>query len=332
MDVVRSLDRFQQRHAWAGFPYAVVKKYGDDQAGYLAALIAYYGFFSIFPLLLVFVSVLGIVLANDPELQQKIIDSALAQFPIIGPTIADEVGAIAGNTVALVVGLVTALWAGLGVVQAGQNAMNRIWRVPRKDWPNFWISHLRSLILLLLLGGMVVVSTLLSQLPALNAAEAWLDRVWQVGVTLGFNLVFFVVLFRVLTRLRLRTRDVVVGAVAAAVAWTVLQAIGGLYVTHAVKGASNVYGTFALVIGLLVWIYLGAQMSLYCAEINVVLARRLWPRSLVQPPLTEADERALAEGALVERRRPEQHIEVTFDQPEEHPLDAEAPAPGGDDR
>jgi YihY family inner membrane protein len=328
MDLVRALDRFQQRHGWAGFPYAVVKKYGDDQAGYLAALIAYYGFFSLFPLLLVFVSVLGIVLANDPELQRRIIDSALAQFPIIGPTIADEVGSITGNTLALVIGLVTALWAGLGVVQAGQNAMNRIWRVPRKDWPNFWISHLRSLILLLLLGGMVVISTLLSQLPALNAAEAWLDRVWQIGVTLAFNLLFFVVLFRVLTRLRLRTRDVVVGAVAAAVAWTVLQTIGGLYVSHAVKGASNVYGTFALVIGLLVWIYLGAQMSLYCAEINVVLARRLWPRSLVQPPLTEADERALAEGALVEQRRPEQHIEVTFDQPEEHPL--EAPTPGDD--
>jgi YihY family inner membrane protein len=331
MELVRALDRFQQRHAWAGFPYAVVKKYGDDQAGYLAALIAYYGFFSIFPLLLVFVSVLGIVLANDPELQGRIIDSALAQLPIIGPTIADEIGTITGNTLALAIGLVTALWAGLGVVQAGQNAMNRIWRVPRKDWPNFWISHLRSLILLLLLGGMVVVSTLLSQLPALNAAEAWLDRAWQVGVTLGFNLVFFVVLFRVLTRLRLRTRDVIVGAVAAAVAWTVLQAIGGLYVTHAVKGASNVYGTFALVIGLLVWIYLGAQMSLYCAEANVVLARRLWPRSLVQPPLTEADERSLAEGALVERRRPEQHIEVTFDQAEEEPVEVDRPAPGGVD-
>ncbi len=330
MDLVRALDRFQQRHAWAGFPYAVVKKYGDDQAGYLAALIAYYGFFSIFPLLLVFVSVLGIVLANDVELQQRIIDSALAQFPIVGPTIASEVEAMTGNTLALVIGIATALWAGLGVVQAGQNAMNRVWRVPRKDWPNFWVSHLRSLVLLLVLGVMLVVSTLLSGLATVGGAEAWVVRLWQYAVSVAFNLLFFVVVFRVLTRLNLRTRDVLAGAIAAAIAWTVLQAIGGLYVTHAVKGASNVYGTFALVIGLLVWIYLGAQMTLYCAEINVVLARRLWPRSLVQPPLTEADERALAEGALVELRRPEQHIAVTFE-PEERPLGAEASTPRPDD-
>jgi YihY family inner membrane protein len=206
--------------------------------------------------------------------------------------------------------------------------MNRIWGVPRKDWPNFWISHLRSLILLLVLGVMIVVSTMLSQLPALNGAEARVDRVWQIAVTLAFNLLFFLVLFRVLTRVNLRSRDVLAGAIAASIAWTVLQAIGGLYVTHAVKGASNVYGTFALVIGLLVWIYLGAQMTLYCAEINVVRARRLWPRSLVQPPLTEADERALAEGALVERRRPEQHIEITFDGPQDRPVETDASTPG----
>jgi YihY family inner membrane protein len=339
MDVVRLLrgfDRFQQRHAWAGFPYAVVKKYGDDQAGYLAALIAYYGFFSVFPLMLVFVSVLGILLANDPELQQRIIDSALAQFPIVGPTIAQEVQAIQGNTIALVVGIVTALWAGLGVVQAGQNAMNRIWGVPRKDWPNFFVSRLRSVILLVVLGAMVVASTVLSGLATIGGADALVDRLWQLALSLAFNLVLFVVVFRVLTRLDLRTRDVLAGAAAAAVSWTVLQALGGLYVTHAIKGASNVYGTFALVIGLLVWIYLGAQMTLYCAEVNVVRERRLWPRSLVQPPLTEADRRTMEEGTLVERRRPEQHIAVSFEpegrppRPEGQPGDGEGRGDGVD--
>ena len=161
----------------------MVKKYGDDEAGSLAALIAYYGFFSLFPLMLVFVSVLGIVLANDVELQQRIIDSALAQFPIVGPTIANEIDAITGNTLALVIGVATALWAGLGVVQAGQNAMNRVWRVPRKDWPNFWVSHLRSLILLLVLGVMLVVSTLLSGLATVGGADAWVVRLWQCAVS-----------------------------------------------------------------------------------------------------------------------------------------------------
>jgi YihY family inner membrane protein len=324
--ILRALDRFQQRHSWAGFLFAVVKKYGDDQAGYLAALIAYYGFFSLFPLLLVFVSVLGIVLANSPDLQQKIIDSALAQFPIVGPTIADEVQAITGNVVALVVGLVTALWAGLGVVQAGQNAMNRVWDVPRKDWPNFFLSRLRSLLLLIGLGALILASTVLSGLATAAGSTRSIDRLWQLSLSVLFNLGLFLLVFRLLTRLSLRWRDVLPGAIVAAGLWTVLQGLGGLYVSRAISGASNVYGTFALVIGLLVWIYLGAQLTLYCAELNVVRVRKLWPRSLVQPPLTEADRRAMQAGALVERRRPEERIHVVFDDQERSP-EADVTAP-----
>jgi Virulence factor BrkB len=132
-------------------------------------------------------------------------------------------------------------------------------------------------------------------------------------ISLLLNLGLFLLVYRVLTRLNLRWRDVAPGAIAAAVLWTLLQALGGLYVSHTIQGASNVYGTFATVIGLLVWIYLGAQLTLYCAEINVVRARRLWPRSLAPPPLTQADRRVMRSGALAERRRPDQHIEVTFD-------------------
>lgn len=326
---VRAIDRFQQRHAWAGFPYAVVKKYGDDQGGYLAALIAWYAFFSVFPLLLVFVSVLGIVLANDPELQQRIIDSALASFPIVGPTIASEIHAISGNAVALAIGLLTTLWAGLGVVQAGQNAMNRVWDVPRKDWPNFWISRLRSLVMLAVLAALILVSTLLSGLATVGGGLGSLDRAWQLAISLLLNLALFLLVFRVLARIDLRWREVLPGAIVAALFWTVLQSLGGLYVTHTIKNASNVYGTFAMVIGLLVWIYLGAQLTLYCAEINVVRVRRLWPRSLVQPPLTEADRRALRAGALVEQRRAEQRVDVTF-QPNDPPSEEGAPSPARD--
>lgn len=325
---LRALDRFQQRHAWAGFLFAVAKKYGDDEGGSLATLIAYYGFFSVFPLMLVFVSVLGIVLADNAELQQRIVDSALAQFPIVGPTIADEVEALTGNIVALAVGLATALWAGLGVVQAAQRAMNRVWDVPKKDWPNFFTSRLRSLVLLVVLGAVILASTMLSGL-AISGDGGALDRVGQLALSLLLNLVLFLFVFRVLTRLNLRWRDVAPGGIVAAVLWTALQGVGGLYVSHTIAGASNVYGTFALVIGLLVWIALSAQLTLYCAEINVVRARKLWPRSLVQPPLTEADRTVLRAGALVERRRPEQHIEVTFDSPDRS-TEAEAPTPDRD--
>lgn len=312
---ILAFDRFQQRHAWAGFLFAVAKKFGDDEAGSLAALIAYYGFFSLFPLMLVFVSVLGIVLADNAELQQRIIDSALAQFPIVGPTIVNEVTAITGNVVALAVGLASALWAGLGVVQAGQRAMNRVWNVPKKDWPTFVASRLRSLVMLGVLGAVTLASTLLSGLATTLERGGGLDRIGQLALSFLLNIVLFLLVFRVLTRLDLRWRDVLPGGIVAAVLWTVLQGLGGLYVSHTIAGASNVYGTFALVIGLLVWIALGAQLTLYCAEINVVRARRLWPRSLT-PLLTEADRRVLRAKAMVEQRRPEQHIEVTFDSPD----------------
>jgi YihY family inner membrane protein len=325
---LQGIDRFQRRHAWAGFPFAVVRKYGDDQAGYLAALIAYYGFFSVFPLMLVFVSVLGIVLANSPQLQQEIIDSALAQFPIVGPTIAEEVHAITGDAAALTIGLVTALWAGLGVVQASQNAMNQVWDVPRKDRPNFFISRLRSLLMLFVLGTTLLASTLFSGLATARSSNGAVLVTWEIGVSLLFNLVLFLIVYRVLTRLDLRWRDVLPGSIAAAISWTVLQGVGGYYVEHTIKTASNVYGTLALVIGLLVWIYLGGQLTLLCAEINVVRIRRLWPRSLA-PPLTEADQRVMRAGTLTERRRPEQHITVTFET-EAEPSGSKGP-PGRDE-
>lgn len=313
--LVRTIDRYQQRHSWIGYPYAVVKKYGDDQAGSLAALISWYGFFSVFPLLLVFVSVVGIVLANDPDLQQRIIDSALARFPIVGPTIAGEIEALTGNAFALAVGVITTLWAGLGVVQAGQNAMNRVWDVPLKDWPNFLFSRLRSLVMLALLGALIVTSTVLSGMATVRGAAGPVERAWQLTLSSILNLLLFLLVFRVLPAANLRWRDVLPGAVVAGVLWTALQSLGGIYVTHAIDNASNVYGTFAVVIGLLVWIYLGAQLTMYCAEINVVRIRRLWPRSLVPPPLTDADRRALRAGALVEQRRAEQRVEVTFEGP-----------------
>ena len=184
----------------------------------------------------------------------------------------DEVHAITGNAVALTIGIVTALWAGLGVVQATQNAMNQIWDVPRKDRPNFFISRLRSLLMLFVLGITLLASTFFSGLATARSNGAVLVT-WEVGLSLLFNLVLFLLVYRVLTRLDLRWRDVLPGAIAAAVLWTALQWVGGYYVEHTIKRASNVYGTLALVIGLLVWIYLAGQLTLLCAEINVVRVR-----------------------------------------------------------
>jgi YihY family inner membrane protein len=309
-------DRFQQRNRVLALPFAVIRKFGDDQAGNLAALLAYYGFFSLFPLLLVLVTVLGFVLAGRPELQQKILDSALAQFPVIGDQIGRDIGSIRGSGLALAIGVVGTLWGGLGITQQAQNAMNTVWGVPRSRWPNFWLRLARGLGVLLVLGLATIVATLLSGLGTVSGLPV-VGRVLPFAGTLLLNLALFLFAFKVLTSVVVPWPRLLPGTVLAGTSWSVLQVVGGYYVTHQLKGASQVYGTLALVIGLLSWLYLGAQLFLYAAELNVVLAKRMYPRSLFPPPLTKADKRAISDLAKVDELRPEVHVDVDFEPPPE---------------
>jgi YihY family inner membrane protein len=290
----------------------VIKKFGDDRAGNLAALIAYYGFFSLFPLLLVFVTVVSFVIRGNPPLQQRIVDSALSQFPIIGHQIASNVHAIKGSAVALTLGVVGALWGGMGVVQAAQNAMNEVWNVPYKQQPNFLKSRLRAVMMLAVLGVAAIGSAVLTGLSSSGGGLGILIKAVAVVAAFALNLGLFLAAYRILTVEDLSWADVLPGALIAAVLWSSLQYLGTYYVGHQLKSASEVYGFFAVVIGLLSWIYVGAQLTLLCAEINVVRKRRLWPRSLVQPPLTEPDKRVLEQLAKEEERRPEEKVEVQF--------------------
>jgi membrane protein len=314
-NLIRRIDQFQQRHAVLGFPLAVVKKFGEDQAGKQAALIAYYGFFSLFPLLLVFVTVLGFVLHGNVELQHRVISSVKDNFPYVGRYL--KVGAISGNTIALVVGIAGALWAGLGVTNAAQDAMNTVWDVPLARRPNFWKSRLRGLGLLALLGTTALASTFLSGLGSTSGSFSAGMRVLGVVGSLTLNLVLYWFAFQVLTVKHLTVREVLPGAILGAVLWTGLQFLGSYYVTHQVANAQPLYGSFAVVIGLLAWIYLGAQLTLYAAEVNVVRAEHLWPRSLTGPPSTEADREALARLAREASRMAGELVEVHFEAPDE---------------
>jgi YihY family inner membrane protein len=319
------LDRFQQRNRALAVPFAVVRKFGDDQAGNLAGLLAYYGFFSLFPLLLVLVTVLGFVLSGRSELQTRILHSALAQFPVIGDQIEQDIGSIKGSGLALALGVLGTLWAGLGITQQAQNAMNIVWGVPRKQWPSFWIRLARGVGVLAVLGLGAVGATVLSGLGTVSGLAAF-GRLLPFLGTLLLNLALFLFAFKVLTTPSPSWRLLLPGTVLAGVGWSLLQAVGGYYVTHQLKSASQVYGTLALVIGLLSWLYLGAQLFLYSAELNVVLAKRLYPRSLLPPPLTKGDKRVLSELAKAEERRPEVHVEVDF-QPARAPEERPEPEP-----
>jgi YihY family inner membrane protein len=306
--LIGAVDRSQQRHAFLALPFGVMKKFGEDRAGSLAALIAYYGFFSLFPLLLVLVTVLGFVLAGSPSLQERILESALAQFPVIGSQIRENTGRLDRNGVALAVGLVSALWAGMGVMRAAETAMSDVWDVPINKRPGFLPQVLRALGMIVVLGAGVAATALLTGAVGAVPGRAVAYGGFVLGAALNVGIALLG--FRVLTARDVGLRALLPGAVLAGVAALLLQLLGGYLLDRQVRNAGDVYGTFAVVLGLLWWLYLQAQVVLVAAELNAVTAKRLWPRSL-RPPRTAADERAVRAHARVEERVDEQDPEVT---------------------
>jgi YihY family inner membrane protein len=277
-------DRFQQRQSWLAFPIAVFKKFGDDRAGNLAALIAYYGFLAFFPLLLLFVTVLDMTLRGNQALQQTLLNSALSQYPVVGPMIVGQIqkDSLPSTGVPLAFAIVFLLLGSKGVAGAMRNALCEVWAVPKDRRPSFPMSWLNDIALVLVVGIGLVATTTLSTLA--GGAGHILTGVGAtaaaVAVSLVLNVGVFWLAFWLAAARRVRWHDLRIGAAISAVVWQVLQVAGGLVVTHQLHHANNLYGTFGVVLGLLAWLYLQAEVTLYAAEIDAVLVNRLWPRSL----------------------------------------------------
>jgi YihY family inner membrane protein len=310
--LLRRVDEIQQNRPWLAFGVAAWKKFGDDQAGYLAALVSYYAFASLFPLLLVLYSVLDLVLSGNVSLENKLESSALKQYPIIGTRfLAKHAHSMTGAGIALAVGLVLTLYGARGVANAIQNALNTVWEVPYTRRPGFPWSMVRSLGLIVVIGLGNIITITLSGLAdgSGHLVPGAVAHVGAVIVSLVLNVGVFWLAFRVGTAKEIASRDMRVGAVIAGIIWTVLQAFGTFLVSHELK-TNSAYGTFGVVLGLLAWFYLQAELTLYAVEFSVVRARRLWPRSLFPPPLTDADVQALHMYAAAEQRRPELAVEL----------------------
>jgi YihY family inner membrane protein len=311
--VLRGVDGFQQKNRVLGFVFGVIKKFGDDRGGSLAAVLAYYGFVSLFPLLLVVVTVLGFVLHGNEELQRDVIDSALGDFPVIGSQLRNNVKALGGNGLALVIGLAASLWGALGVTQAAQNTMAEVWAVPERDRPGFLPRLGRGILLFTVIGLAVVATTFYASFGTVEASGPL--AVLNLLVTMSLNVALFVAAFRILTPRQIATKQLVPGSVIAGLAWTLLQLLGTYLISRQLRDTSEVYGFFAIVLGLLWWLYLAALITVYASEVSAVLAKRLWPRSLVQPPLTGPDRRALRDAAKAKERVPSQEVDVRFKPP-----------------
>lgn len=309
---IKIIDDFQQRTSPLDFVFGVVKKYGDDSASSLAALMTYYGFLSLFPLLLVLVTVLGLILT--PHLRDTVVSSAVGQFPIVGNQLKSTAGAHslkAHSVIGLIIGLLGTLYGSLGISQSAQYAMAQVWNVPGVDRPGFVPRMVRSVSFLGVLLLDVIVTTVLAGFSTAGGHNVGLEILAAI-VTVAADVGLYMLAFRVLTPKVIETRCLLRGAALAGVGWAILQYVGSFLVAHELKNTSQVYGYFASVLGLLAFIFVAAELSMYAAEYNVVRERRLYPRSIVQPPLTDADTRVYTDIAKIGERRPEQRVEVDY--------------------
>jgi len=318
---ISRVDRFQRKHPVLGFPLATLYKFFDDQGSLLAAMSTFYAFVAIFPLLLLASSIFGFVLQDRPDLQEDALNSALAQFPIIGDQLGRPEG-LTGSVTAVVVGLLAATYGALGLGQAIQNVMNTAWAVPRNSRPNPLLMRVKSLVILVVAGLSVLVISVFSALgsstevfgPGVNATIRW-------GIALVTVLLVTVVLTSLFRLAAARTHSwwsAVPGALVVALGWQGLQLVGASYAQRVLTQTSTLNQTFGLVLGLIGLIFFASIIGVYGVEVNVVLTRRLWPRALLTPftdavDLTDADRRAYAMYAQSQRHKGFEQVTVTFE-------------------
>lgn len=289
-----------------------MKKFSEDNSTSMAAMIAFWAFFSIFPLFLVMVTVLGWVLpASDKD---NVLGHVAQMFPLLDPR---QVNGLKGAWWAFVLGAVTSLWSGLGVVRSVQTAFNSVWEIPRHERPGIAKQVLRSLEVLATIGLGLVLSTLISGFVTSSSNDIHLGIAGRVGgwvIAIGLDVGLFVAAFRMLTDRDVSTRDVLPGAVFSGLIFFVLQELSAFIIARHLKSAQSTYGHFATVITILWWFYLQSIVTLLGAQLNVVLKERLYPRSLVNAPQTEADERVLQAYAQERTYQPEEKVSARVEQ------------------
>lgn len=308
--VMAALDGWQRRTRWAGVPYAVVKKFGDDSANLLVVALAWYGFTAIFPLLLVVVTVFGFIGAQS--IGNRVLD-ALHKFPVVGSSFNPAShSALHGSGFALVIGLIGLLYGAQGVTQTAQQAMATIWNIPQTQRTGFLPRLGRSLAALVTIGGAFVLNASVTSYVT-GVTVSYAIRVPVLAGLVLLNTGLYFASFTLLTAKTVGPRGLLPGAVTAAVGFTALITVGTGLLTHQLKNASATYGTFGAIIGIVTFLLLLAKVSMYAAELNPVLARSLYPRAM---PLggepTAADRHVLADLVHAEQRRDDQAIGVGF--------------------
>lgn len=306
--LTKKIDVFQQRHMVPAFIYAVVKKYGEDEVGYQAALLTYYGFLSLFPLLLVLTTLTTLI--SDKELQHTVVHSVTDYFPVLGDQLSSHVNMLHKSGLALAIGIVFTLYGARGVADAFRHGVNHVWGVPRLRRDGFPKNMLKSFALMLIGGFGLIVASVGAGLAA-SAGHGWDFRLLSMVVNAFILFWLFTFLLEISLADHVTVRETKVGAITAAVGLVILQTFGGYLLARQLRNLDALYSYFAVALGLLFWLYLQAQVLYYSVEIAAVHAHRLWPRSLTEET-THTDRAALAQQAKKERMVPEEEIHTPF--------------------
>ncbi|MGA0035683.1 MAG: YihY/virulence factor BrkB family protein [Ilumatobacteraceae bacterium] len=267
-----ALVRRLRKHRIADIAVESAHGYQQHRSANAAALIAYYGFLTLFPALLLATTVLGFVLENNPALRADIVDTAIAQIPIIGREVLTETGGLTGSTLAIMIGILGAVWGATRAFVALQDALDNIWEVPLDERHNLVIRRLHGIVGLLTIAAGQIATVVLTSI----ASYANVGLVTQFFIALSAVVVNSAVIgtmFRYLTAAPATWKMVRFGAIAAGLGFTLLQLAGTNIVARLLSGAQGVYGTFASVLALTAWISLHATIALFSAEVNATRHR-----------------------------------------------------------
>jgi YihY family inner membrane protein len=320
------VDEWQRRSGVVAPAYGVVKKFNDDNMNQYVTALGWYGFVSIYPLLLVAVTVLGFI--GVSSLGQGLVET-LHHFPVVGAQFNPALPShnLHGSVFGLIAGLVGLIYGAQGVTQTAQQAMGQVWNVPQIDLPSFIARLLRSFAALGIIGGSFVINAVAATFVT-GAGTNFVLRAVLLVAMLVVNVALFLAAFRVLTPGTVTFRGLLPGVCIGALGFTLLITVGSGLIAHEVRNSSATYGQFGVVIGLVGFLFLLAKISLYGAELNPVLARHLWPRALVSSNPTDADKKVLSDIAHEDQRRMDEVIGVGFgvDAPSDAAKDAEGGA------
>ena len=306
-----TVDRTQARLWWGGFPYAVFKKYSDDGASRLAALLTYYGFLSLFPLALVFVAVLTFFLQDNEHLRDEMLQTLFG--PQYSQSIINSYDNLPSGGLPLVIGIVGLLLSGMGAVFALYVSLNQVWAVPWRQRYGFGPRYARVFLMLIIGGAGAVVVAATGVVAATVQLLSAGTRVALFLVSATVVILVLVAATKILTARPMHRREYLLGCVLAGVFIGLVFALGSPLLARIVANATPVYGVFATVIGILTLFYVTAQGAIICLEISAVRAWRLWPRGLDINLLFSADHRAYRLLAHIDERMPSQENEVRFD-------------------